>query len=61
MVFERAGVQVGSGHLTAVEYDGRIKVIAHDGTSGASAYISAEDARHMAMLLRRLARRVDRQ
>jgi hypothetical protein len=61
MVRERAGVQMGNSHATAIELEGCIKLLVSDGTNAGSAKLGPADARHLATLLRRVALRVERQ
>jgi len=62
MAKERAGVQVGTGHVTAVEGAGTVHVLSSDGSGRhCKVTMGIDDARHLATMLRRIARRVERQ
>ena len=57
---ERAGVQVGNGHATAVECNSIVRLVVSDGVASARLDMGVDDARHLAAMLRRIARRVER-
>jgi hypothetical protein len=61
MTYERCGVQVGYDHVTMIEEQGCIAVLCATSGNSTKVRISAEDARHLATQLRRIARRVEKQ
>lgn len=61
MVFERAGIQVMTGHITVIEGTGCLYVLAVKDHTSARVECSPEEARHLASRLRRIANRVDSQ